>query len=60
MSPLQLREVVCESEVGGRCESSRLTNSSTKELSEVLGLLDKSGGTDEDAGKGEKETKDER
>ena len=49
---------MCESEVGGRCESSRLTNSSTKELSEVLGLLDKSGGTDEDAehrgrGKGE-------
>lgn len=50
VSSLELGEVVCESEVGGRCESSRLTNSSTEELSEVLGLLDEGGGTDEDAG----------
>jgi len=58
VSLLELGEVVSESEVGRGCESSRLTNSSTKEFSKMLGLLDKSCWTDEDAAR--RKEKEER
>lgn len=46
---LELREVVGEGEVGGRGETSRLTDTSAEELAEVLGFLDEGGRANEDA-----------